>query len=40
MEDFIPGGTHRLIDYGESSNYIRKKEDWLAPKIINWNETA
>ena len=40
MEDFIPGGTHRLIDYGESSNYIRKKEDWLAPKIINWNEIA
>jgi hypothetical protein len=40
MKDFVPGGTHSMIHYDESSNYILQKQDLLAPVIINWKETS
>lgn len=38
MRDFLPGGT--IFDYNDSDSYVRQKQDWLAPVIIEWKERA
>jgi len=40
MKDFAPGGTYSMSDYGELTNYIRQGQDWLAPDMVEWKETA
>lgn len=39
IADLAPGGTYTLNDFG-FSNTIEIHQDWLAPTVIHWAETA
>lgn len=40
MKDFVPEGKRSFIDYYGSSNYVLQRKDWLAPVILEWEETS